>query len=134
MTLQEVKDRLFAHFSTFIDDDGITQYYLQDAANTMFYVLDMAVLLVEKFGSLEAALDAEKVTRCQDCIAYKSEEFTCLGILGDENKVMLPDDHCSRALTKEQYEKLRQIAEKMERVNCISPGELKTLHVTETEE
>lgn len=129
MTLQEVKDRLFAHFSAFVDEDDITQWYLQDAANTMFYVLDVAMLLEDKFGSLEQALDAEIVTHCRECVAYKTEEFTCLGILGDENKVMLPDDHCSRALTKEQYEKLLQIAEKMERANCMSPEELTTLHV-----
>lgn len=100
-----------------------------EAVMTILSTLDYAKLLEEKFGSLEAALDAEKVTRCRECVAYKTEEFICSGILGDENKVMLPDDHCSRALTKEQYETLMAIAEKMDRVNCMPASEFMTLHV-----
>lgn len=65
MTLDEVIARLYEHFSFLRDDRPLTheEYYLEDAVLTMFSILDYAKLLIDKFGSLEAAMDA---LECRD--------------------------------------------------------------------
>lgn len=72
MTIEEVKRRLAQHFA--VHDDGKPTPYLDEAVLTMVTILDQAQMLINKFGSLEAALDAEKVTHCWECAIWRPDK------------------------------------------------------------
>lgn len=49
--------------------------------------------LVEKFGSLENALDAETVVHCRDCGIYKPDKGIC-NKPHESPRFRLPDEYC----------------------------------------
>lgn len=113
MTLEEVKQRLEEHFRYLGDGRALTpdEYLLEQASLTMFAILDYAQKLINKFGSLEAALDAEKVTRCDKCYYYDPENLLCNRYGLERPILMIDQGYCScgvdREVMNEMLEKCR---------------------------
>lgn len=103
MTIDEVLTRLYEHFSFLREDRPLTpeEYYLENAALTMFAILDYAKLLIDKFGSIEEALDAEKVTRCDDCYHYDMENLQCNRYGLEKPVLMINQGYCSCGINRE---------------------------------
>ena len=81
MTLNEVTNILEGHFKYVLKNDSPLKFggddELHDAVLTTFSVLDYAKVLEDRFGSLEAACDAEKVVHCWECIYWHSDRSYC---------------------------------------------------------
>lgn len=120
MTLDEVKRRLGDHFA--VHDDGRPTPYLDEAVMTMFAILDYAQLLTDKFGSLEQALEAEKVVHCKDCGIWNSEKEICNKPC-ESMKWRRPDDYCcdGRLYERKFVERVADAFSKVGTVNPISP-------------
>lgn len=85
--------------------------------------------ILDKFGSLEEALEAEKVTHCWECAMWKPEKGICNKPY-ESMRARCPDEYCSdgryyRKSDEAMKERLAEIADKFDRVNPISPKELR---------
>lgn len=61
---------------------------------TVDEAFDYAELLINKFGSLEKALDAETVVHCRDCWVYHPDKGIC-NKPHESSRCRLPDEYCS---------------------------------------
>ena len=66
-------------FADLLSDDFLNPWDLRtyEAVMTVLSTLDYAQLLTDKFGSLEQALEAEKVTHCWECGIWNPDKQIC---------------------------------------------------------
>lgn len=93
---------------------------------TILSTLDYAKLLTDKFGSLEEAMEAEKVVHCRDCGIWNSEKEICNKPC-ESMKWRRPNDYCSdgRLYERKFVERVADAFSKVGTVNPISPAELR---------
>ena len=91
--------------------------------------IDYCELLIDKFGSLEDALKAEKVTHCWECAMWKPEKGICNKPY-ESMRARCPDEYCSdgRYYRKSDEEIMKKLAERSDlfvREYILSDKELK---------
>lgn len=100
---------------------------IYEAVMTVLSTLEYSKLLTDKFGSLEEALDAEKVVHCCECGIWNSEKEICNKPC-ESMKWRRANDYCSdgRLYERKFVERLAEIADKFPREYILSANEIKT--------
>lgn len=80
-----------------------------EAVNTVLATLDYSKLLTDKFGSLEEALDAEKVTRCERCYHYDPENLLCHRYGLEKPIITIDQGYCSCGIDRETMKKIFEV-------------------------
>lgn len=95
-------------FADLLSDDYLYPWDLRayEAVMTVLSTLEYSKLLTDKFGSLEDALDAEKVTRCERCYHYDPENLLCNRYGLEKPVLMIAQGYCSCGIDRETMEKI----------------------------
>lgn len=71
-----------------------------EAVMTVISTLEYSKLLTDKFGSLEEALEAEKVVHCRECYHYDPENLLCHRYGLEKPILMIDQGYCSCGIDK----------------------------------
>lgn len=114
VTIDEVIKFVEKEYEYFLSLEHSTHEEIRDyeAVMTILSTLEYSKLLTDKFGSLEEALEAEKVTHCWECAMWKPERGICNKPY-ESMRGRCPHEYCSdgRYYRKSDEDIMKRLAE-----------------------
>lgn len=101
-TIQWVTEE-YAHL-IFGESEFVGDERAYEAVMTILSTLEYSKLLEDKFRSLEEALEAEKVIKCERCYHYDPENLLCHRYGLERPVLMLDQGYCSCGIDKDAME------------------------------